>query len=346
MTNRHAVEIAAALGLVLAVAARAQAHEGPNRRPKFCTATARAMLQACQSEGYDDYAKSIAICINEGDPGDRASCGADARSARDEHAALCVDQFDARREICRSVGEGRYDPAFDEANFVTDFTNPRTANPYLPLAIGNTWDYAGPTETDHIEVLGDTKRIDDVTCLVVRDQVSHDGFVAEDTDDWFALAHDGDVWYCGEEVKEYEIFDGDQPQHPELVSLGGSFKVDRDGAKPGIFVLAAPVEGRVFRQEFALGTAEDVVEVLATDYVFGEDDELDELVPEALADYLCGAGGCFVTRDFTPIEPGSFERKYYAPGIGVFLETNPEAGTASQLVGCNFDPRCAALPTP
>ena len=39
-----------------------------------------------------------------------------------------------------------------------------------------------------------------------------------------------------------------------------------------------------------------------------------------------------------------FERKYYAPGIGVFLETAPQTGEVIRLVKCNVDPRCAQLP--
>jgi hypothetical protein len=57
-----------------------------------------------------------------------------------------------------------------------------------------------------------------------------------------------------------------------------------------------------------------------------------------------------VTREFTPTEPGDFQRKYYAPGIGLFLETDPEgAGRGAQLVACRLvpaDARCAALPPP
>jgi hypothetical protein len=53
-----------------------------------------------------------------------------------------------------------------------------------------------------------------------------------------------------------------------------------------------------------------------------------------------------VTRNFSMLEPGVFERKYYAPGIGVFLETEPESGEVQRLVKCNVDPRCAALPQP
>lgn len=49
-----------------------------------------------------------------------------------------------------------------------------------------------------------------------------------------------------------------------------------------------------------------------------------------------------VTQNFSSLEPDVLERKYYAPGIGVFLEV--EAGEVVQLVKCNVDPRCALLP--
>jgi hypothetical protein len=312
----------------------------------FCTSTARTQLVACRGEAVDEYSTATAICINESDTADRARCNQDAVAARDEKSQLCEDQLAARIEVCGRVGEGRYDPDFDEANFVRDFRNPGVSNPYLPLRIGNTWDYASQDETGHIEVLSDTKRIDDVTCLVVRDQVSVDGRLKEDTDDWFALARNGgNVWYCGEEVKDYETFAGDRPQNLELVAIDGSFKVDRDGAKPGIFVPAAPFKGQFFRQEYSLGNAEDVVDVLEVHYVYGKRPELDALVPKDLANYLCGPG-CVVTGEGTPIEPDAFARKYYAPGIGVFLETTPATGEVNRLVDCNFDARCNALPQP
>ena len=326
-------------GVALATATSAVAAE-------YCTPTARNQLTACRGEVTDDYYTATAICLNENNAGDRTQCNHDATAARDERSALCDEQFAARKAVCARVGEGRYDPDFDERNFVSDFAHPGITNPYLPLAIGSTWDYVSQTETDHVEVLSDTKRIDDVTCLVVRDQVSADGTIKEDTDDWFALdRRNGDVWYCGEEVKDYELFAGDDPQVPELVAIDGSFKVDRDGAKAGIFVPAAPARGQFFRQEFSLGNAEDVVDVLETQYVYGKRPELDELVPKALADHLCGAG-CVVTGESTPIEPSDFARKYYARGIGVFLETAPATGEVNRLVGCNFDARCAGLPQP
>ncbi len=312
----------------------------------YCTATAQNQLAACRGELTDEYASASAICLNESNSTDRTLCNREAAAARTEKAELCEDQLEARIEVCGGVGEGRYDPAFDEARFLDDYRYPSITNPYMPLAIGNTWDYASQDETSRVEVSGDTKLIDDVTCLVIHDRVLVDGVLKEDTDDWFAVARsNGDIWYCGEEVKDYEVFEGDLPQKPELVKIDGSFKVDRDGSKPGIFVPAAPTKGKVFRQEYSLGNAEDIVEVVETQYVFGRSRVLDAFVPRALANHLCGPG-CVVTRESTPIEPDNFALKYYARGIGVFLEVKPDTGEVNRLLDCNFDSRCATLPQP
>jgi len=207
------------------------------------------------------------------------------------------------------------------------------------------WEYRGGAESNTVEVLDETKRIEGVTCIVVRDEVRKGGDLAEATDDWYAQARDGNVWYCGEEVKDFESFDGDDPRRPELVSIDGSFKAGRDGDKPGVIFQALPTAGQSYLEEFSLGNAEDVTEVLSTSYAFGGEAELDRLVPRPLAALLC-SGDCVVTRNYSLLEPGVSARKYYARGIGVFLEVNPDTGEVVQLVSCSFDPRCAALPAP
>jgi hypothetical protein len=307
-----------------------------------CTATADTLRLACGHEAEDDFLVAKAICLNE-DSGERSACLAHAVRVRAEAIAECRAQHGARLLACRALGERRYDPEFEPAMFDADFRNPSHPNPYYPLRIGNAWHYEGGSEAVDVEVLNRTKRIDGVTCIVVRDLVYSDGRLTEATDDWLAQTRDGAVWYCGEEVKNYESFAGDRPRAPELTSIDGSFKVDRDGAEPGIIFLAAPRRGDVYREEFALGTAEDIAEVLTTTYGYGTDRDLDAFVPRALARLLC-AGDCVVTRNYTPIEPGVTERKYYAPGIGLFLEVNPADGEVVQLVRCNVDPRCALLP--
>ena len=223
-----------------------------------------------------------------------------------------------------------------------DLTRPSHPNPYFPMTVGNRWQYVSPTETDVITVVDETKLIAGVRCLVFRDIVSEDGAIHEATDDWFAPAKDGSVWYFGEEVKNYETFRGDRPRRPELVSIDGSFKAGRDGDKPGIIALAAPRVGAIYLEEFSLGNAEDVTEVLSTTYSYGHNAELDASVPRALAELLC-RGDCLVTKNYSLLEPGLFARKYSAPGIGVFLEIE-NTGEVVRLVRCNFDRRCAGLP--
>ena len=311
----------------------------------FCSATAAALYRACGFEVQDDYAKATAICINFEDEKAREECFDEARAERLEHTQLCRRQRDFRRQTCGVIGEGRYDPDFDPRDF-DDPRHPTHPNPYFPLRIGNRWRYQGGGEVNDLEVLNRTKRIEGVDCLVVADLVKQGGDLVESTDDWFAFNRDGDIWYCGEEVKNFESFDGDNPRRPELVSIDGSFKAGRNHDKPGVIFQASPREGESYVEEFSLGNAEDVTDVLSTDYRYGTDPDLDRFVPAGLAQLMCAAGDCVVTRNYSLLEPGVFGRKYYARGIGVFLEVNPADGEVHRLVSCNFDPRCQHLGQP
>ena len=105
-------------------------------------------------------------------------------------------------------------------------------------------------------------------------------------------------------------------------------------------MFASPAVGDMYRQEFALGDAEDGAEVLSTTYSFGDGGGLDRRVPQALAELLC-SGDCLVTREFNLTEPGAEALKYYSPGIGVFLEV--EGRSVVRLVSCNVDSRCDDL---
>ena len=97
----------------------------------FCSATAAALYRACGFEVLDDDAKATAICINFEDERDREECFEEARAARLEHAKLCTDQRDFRRQACGVLGEGRYDPDFDPRDF-DDPRHPSHPNPYFP----------------------------------------------------------------------------------------------------------------------------------------------------------------------------------------------------------------------
>ena len=297
---------------------------------QFCSATSETAFTACGKDAEDDLYISRAICINISNNGARKRCLRDADSAFEEAQDECEDQLDAREEVCDLIGQARYEPDFDPDNFVDpdDIGGAVEPNPYLPLVVGNQWVYEGGGEIVTVTVLDKTKLIDGVTCRVVNDVVEEmdddgePGNLVEDTDDWFAQHVNGDVHYCGELARDFEYPEGDDPEEAELVTIDGSFKAGRDGAKSGLLVPAMPVVGQGYRQEWALGDAEDVVEVIS-------------VTGTASSPFASCTNECLVTRDFSPLDPGSEENKYYAEDVGLILEIDLESGERLELV--NFE---------
>jgi hypothetical protein len=162
-----------------------------------------------------------------------------------------------------------------------------------------------------VTVTDQTKVIQGVACIVVRDVVNASGQLVEDTLDYYAQDVDGSVWYFGELSKSFE--------NGELVDLEGSFTAGVAGAKAGIIMEAAPAVGDVYRQEFSLGDAEDAAEVL-------------DVAASATVPATSCTGTCLVTRDFTPMEPDHVEHKYYKPGVGQILGVNLGTGVREELV--------------
>ncbi len=312
---------------------------------RFCSDTAQALRDACGAEVEDDFHVARAQCINVSDDDEREECFGEANQERRHGHRFCGQLLRGRRNACNLLGQERYDPDFDPEDFDDDYHNPVHPNAYFPLLVGNRWEFAGGTETNIVEVLDETKLIEGLTCIVVRDRVFFGSDLHENTDDWYCQALNGDVYYLGEEVKDYESYDGDDPRVAELVSMDGSFKHGRDGDKGGLIFSASPAVGDAYIEEFSLGNAEDVTEILSTTYSYGARPELDNLVPAALANYLC-AGNCVVTKNYSLLEPGIYALKYYTPGIGIFLEVEPDVSLAIRLTDCNFDSRCDSLPQP
>ena len=154
------------------------------------------------------------------------------------------------------------------------------------------------TGRDVVRVTHRTKRIQGVETVVVRDRAFIGGKLVEDTFDWYAQDRRGNVWYFGENTKEYE--------NGRVVSTAGSWKAGRDGARAGIVMKAHPRVGDTYRQEFSPGVAEDRATVLSRD--------ASATVPYGSFDHVLR------TRDFTPLEPGVVENKFYARGVGSVLE--------------------------
>lgn len=214
------------------------------------------------------------------------------------------------------AGSGTGSDAVYDPGITPDELQTTVDNPFMPLDPGTTWIYEGETEDgfEHIEVvvLPETRQVWGVECTVVRDTVTLDGVLVEDTYDWYAQDADGNVWYMGEEVENYE--DG------ELVDTAGSWEAGVDGALPGVVMWGEPTLGDPYRQEYYAGEAEDFGQVVRLD---GEA----EVPWGTFTDLL-------VTREWTPLEAGFAENKYYAAGIGLVLEEIVEGGDGRvELVG-------------
>lgn len=139
-----------------------------------------------------------------------------------------------------------------------------------------------------------------VTALEVK-EYEGDALV-ERTLDYFAQHRDGSVWYFGERIDEYE--DGKVKGH------SGQWLAGTRGARPGLYLPAAPTVGQEFAQEAAPGVAEDRSTVLATG-----------------AELTTPAGhftGCLRVKDFDP-RSKAVEFKYYCPKVGIAREEEPNA---------------------
>ncbi len=176
-------------------------------------------------------------------------------------------------------------------------------NRYWPMAPGTRWtfrevDEAGKELKVVVTVTTATKRIaNGVIARVVRDTVSEDGELIEDTFDWYAQDDEGNVWYLGEDTAEFEA--------GKMTTSAGSFEAGVDGAQPGIAMPAAPVDGMQYRQEYYAGEAEDNGEVLSV--------EEQAEVPFGSFDAV------LLTKDTITIEPDVLEYKLYAPDVGPVL---------------------------
>jgi hypothetical protein len=187
-------------------------------------------------------------------------------------------------------------------------------NPYYPLPVGRTLVYRGvrdgQTQVDRVTVTDKTKLIGGVTATVVRDVARHGTTLLEATTDWFAQDTAGNVCYLGEDTKAYA------PNGH--VDTSGSWVAGINDGEPGIIMEADPQVPDAYRQELLAGEAAD------TAWIVDRGGSI--TVPYGTVHNV------LTSLEATQVEPGSYDKKIYAPGLGIVREQALTDVETSRLV--------------
>lgn len=185
-------------------------------------------------------------------------------------------------------------------------------HPFFPLKPGTRFTYRetidGKALTAESTVLSESKTVMGVHCVVVHDVLRDHDTVIEDTYDWYAQDLKGNVWYFGENTKEFM-------PHGRVVTEG-SWEGGVGGGIPGIIMPAQLTAGAPYRQEYLRGHAEDMAQILA--------------VNDSLTVPFGTFGGCLRTKEWSMLEAGG-EKKWYVRGVG-FARSESESGEVSVLI--------------
>jgi hypothetical protein len=217
----------------------------------------------------------------------------------------CGDERGQTADGARELPQGREPVDLDPQRFTAEVDHR-----YWPMEPGTRWTYREiDEEGTRLEVVvtatSETKQIaNGVTARVVRDTVTEDGKLVEDTFDWYAQDDAGNVWYMGEDTAEFE--DG------KPATRSGSFEAGVNGALPGIIMPAEPEDDMTYRQEYYEGEAEDTGEILA----------VGEQVQVPAGQHT----DALLTKDANALEPKVLEFKMYAPHVGPVLAIGVSGG--------------------
>ena len=239
---------------------------------------------------------------------------------------LCTAAAAAALVIASPALSRTVNVAFSASNFSDSLD---IDNAYFPLVAGTTQTYKAESgegcEVVVTTVTSDTKVIAGVTTRVVHD-TAYEGetctteasALVEDTLDYYAQDDVGNVWYFGEKTYACQI--GTCP-------LGeGSWIAGEDPADalPGIIMLAQPRSGDTYYQEQASDVALDQATVTSTGITVTL--KRDDAFPPGTFT------NCIKTKEFSDLEKGSTEFKYYCPNVGnVMVEEHHGAVFISEL---------------
>jgi hypothetical protein len=234
-------------------------------------------------------------------------------------------------------------PVFKASNFAPGAP---INNRYFPLVPGTTYRSAAHTsdpdtgesgfEVDEDFVTSQTRNIAGVPARVVHSQVFLDDVLIEDTQDYYAQDKSGNVWYLGENTRAFEY---DDKGKVISTDTSGSWLIGVHGGKPGYIMPAHPTVGFNYYQEFSPA-----------------DEAVDQAKIVSLDRTVTTPAGRFThtirTLESSAAEPGVFESKFYAPGVGpVLVQENLDLATGKALnkiplVRVTHGSSAAAVPLP
>lgn len=188
-------------------------------------------------------------------------------------------------------------------------------NQYWPLISGTNFVYAAKTEdgceVNQVSVTSGTKDdfgapYDTIVALEVEDlewlsEECDDAYVLmEKTTDRYAQDDDDNIWYMGEDTLAYD-------DEENCLTDEGGWEPSVDDAEAGIVMLDDPKKGLGYQQEYLEDEAEDMGKVLNLNVTV----ELESFGPFT---------DCLKTKEWTPLERGHVEHKFYCPvGGGLML---------------------------
>lgn len=218
-----------------------------------------------------------------------ASARAPAAPARSSHTGCALPH---------SGPGASYHPKIDPKDF-----GPQVTNPWFPLKPGVTYIYAGTKDdlaaVNVVTPSSKTRVVDGVRTRVVNDRLYLNGVLSERTSDYYAQDRCGNVWYFGEDTATLDA-------NGKLESRDGSFHAGVNGAQPGVYMQAHPTKGRMFRQEYSVGNAEDVFAVV------GKNASI--TVPYGAFQHAIRS------QEATILETEVLDNKFYVRGIGQVQE--------------------------
>ena len=242
-----------------------------------------------------------------------------------------------------AMAGGLFAPEYNAGDFTTPLD---ITNKYWPMPVNTTYVYFTETadgcEWDEVDILNQTRSIDGIDARISLDRVWLDesedcadqlenyptgfpyGDLTETTQDYFAQDDAGNIWYMGEHTVDTTV----DPEECESYVYGtdsifpgldgcldGSFIAGENDAQPGIVMMADPSKGDFYQQEFDEDNAEDWGKVL-------------NFVPSE--DYAGEYEGCLETKEWSPLEHGAIEHKYYCPdadgGNGALVQVEAVSG--------------------